>query len=352
MGQIVFPAASQVVEQLDALSSDAADEVTRRIYENHPGLYQRFGEKGKSTCREDLLHHLDYLSSALYAGDSAPFREYVLWLSGVLESRGVPSAHLKESLQLLNDFFRSHLPADRFTPLADVLQNGADALASNLPAFPRFLRLLPEPMGESRDYLQALLSGSRPAALDAALKSMQHEVSLTDVGVLVIQPAMYEIGSLWESNRITVAQEHMATAITQNVMAQTFAAADFAQPLDRKALFACVPGNHHSLGLRMISDAFEVSGWTVQFLGADVPISDLITQISHWQPELVGLSLSLPGHIKLTRTIIEQLRAELGANCPAILVGGLATNQADKLWKAVNADMWAANARDAVKEMK
>lgn len=352
MGQITFPVAPQIVDQLATLSSDAADEVTRRIYANHPGLYQRFGEKGKLTCREDLLHHLDYLSSALYAGDSAPFREYVLWLSGVLESRGVPSAHLKESLLLLKDFFCTHLSADRFFPLAHMLQEGVDALAGDMPASPRFLRLLPEPMSESRDYLQALLSGNRPAALDAALKSMQHEASLTDVGVLVIQPAMYEIGSLWEFNRITVAQEHMATAITQNVMAQTFAAAAFAEPLDRKALFACVPGNHHSLGLRMVSDTFEVSGWTVQFLGADVPVSDLITQIAHWQPELVGLSLSLPGHIKLTRAIIDQLRAELGAACPAILVGGLATNQADKLWKVVNADIWAANARDAVKEMK
>ncbi|MBZ0104835.1 MAG: cobalamin-dependent protein [Sulfuricella denitrificans] len=352
MGQINFPATSQMIEQLDSLSSQAADEVTRRIYENHPGLYQRFGEKGKSTCREDLLHHLDYLSSALYAGDSTPFREYVLWLSGVLESRGVPSAHLKESLLLLNEFFGSHLPADRLGPLTAVLQNGVDALVTPLPVSPRFHRLLPEPMMESRDYLQALLSGNRPAALNTVLKALCPPITLVDAGVSIIQPAMYEIGTLWEYNHITTAEEHMATAITQNVMAQTFATAEFAEPLDRKALFACIPGNHHSLGLRMVSDAFEVSGWTVQFLGADVPASDLITQISHWQPELVGLSLSLPGHIKVTRTIIEQLRAELGTSCPTILVGGLATNQADKLWKAVNADIWAADARDAMKEVK
>jgi len=31
----------------------------------------------------------------------------------------------------------------------------------------------------------------------------------------------------------------------------------------RDTLFACVEGNYYSLGLRMVSDAFEVEGWDV-----------------------------------------------------------------------------------------
>jgi methanogenic corrinoid protein MtbC1 len=206
-------------------------------------------------------------------------------------------------------------------------------------------------MAQSQDFLQALLEGDRKAALEVAGTVMRNQGVLVDVGISVIQPAMYEIGFLWQRNRITVAQEHMATAITQNVMARLFAEAEFAEPLNRKAIFACVPGNHHSLGLRMVSDAFEVTGWNVQFLGADVPRQDLITQVDHWRPELVGLSISLPGHIKMAREIIQKLRAELGSQCPALLIGGLAANQAEGLWRAVDADIWAANAKDTLKEV-
>lgn len=351
MSPAIFSQAA-TIELIESLTHDAADEVTRRIYEIHPELDLRFGSKGKATCREDLLHHLDYLVSALYAADSAPFCEYILWLSGILESRGVPGVHLKESLLLLQEFFMPRLAPDELSQVATVLQDGIESLDRAIPTVPRFQRLLPEPMAESRDYLKALLAGNRPAAQDIVLNMMRREVSLIDIGVSVIQPAMYEIGSLWERNLITVAQEHMATAITQNAMARAFAETRFAEPLERKALFACVPGNNHSLGLRMVSDAFEVSGWTIQYLGADVPATDLIVQINHWKPELVALSLSLPGHIKIARSIVGKLRSELGQRCPAVLVGGLATNQADKLWKAVDADFWAANVRDALKEAK
>lgn len=346
-----LPVAS-VINRLESLAPNAADEVTRLIYEKHPELDQRFGDKGKATCREDLLHHIDYLVSALYAADSAPFREYVLWLSGVLESRGVPSAHLKESLLLLQEHFARLLTPDELPVVSAPLLEGVKTLDGSAQTGKRFNRLLPQPMPESRDYLKALLAGERPAAQEVILNMMRRDISLADVAVSVIQPAMYEVGYLWACNRITVAQEHMATAITQNTMARAFAEARFSEPLGRKALFACVPGNNHSLGLRIVSDAFEVDGWTVQYLGADVPVSDLVVQISHWRPELVGISLSLPGHIKIAKAFVEQLRAEFGTCCPAILVGGLATNQADNLWKAVDADLWAANAKEAVKEVK
>lgn len=349
---MIYPDAEDVVGQIENLATVAVEEVTRRIYANHPELLQRFGEKGKAACREDIHHHLEYLGASLYGEDGGPFREYVLWLASVLESRGVPGSHLLESLQLLRQFFESRLGADQAAPVLDRLQDGIDGLSAPALEIPRFQRLLPTPMAQSQDFLQALLEGNRKAAQETVGTVMRNQGALVDVEISVIQPAMYDIGFLWQRSRITVAQEHMATAISQNVMARLFAEAEFAEPLNRKAVFACVPGNHHSLGLRMVSDAFEVAGWTVQFLGADVPGQDLITQIDHWRPELVGLSISLPGHIGIARDIIRKLRAELGSQCPALLIGGLASNQAEGLWKAVDADLWAANARDTLKEVR
>ena len=176
-------------------------------------------------------------------------------------------------------------------------------------------------------------------------------MTLTEASVRLIQPAMVEIGRLWQENRITVAQEHLTTAISQNVMARAYMQADFAQPVGRKAMFAGVAGNHHSLGLRMLSDAFETQGWDVVFLGADVPVADLIRQVDADRPDLLCLSLSLPSHLAQARETVERLRAELGNRCPTIWVGGQVTLMRDRVWHSVKADGWASDALHALEQI-
>lgn len=336
--------------EVEKLAEEAVTTVTGQIYARHPELSQRFGEQGRSACREDLRRHLEYLLAALHGASPALFCDYVVWLRSVLESRGVPPGHVSESLHLLHRFFGERLQPAQFAALDSILQDGIAALSGALTETSLYQRLQPAPLPQCKDYLQALLAGDRAGATHAVLGAMQGQTGLTEAGMGIIQPAMYEIGALWQNNRITVAQEHLATAISQTVMVRAFAQADFASPLNRKALFACAPGNQHSLGLRMVSDAFEVAGWEVQFLGADVPARDLLAQLGQWQPELLGLSLSLPGQIRPACSLVDQLRGELGTQCPAILAGGIATNQTEGLWKVLGADLWAASARDSLKE--
>lgn len=345
-----LPVTLETLARVENLEPDAVAAVTEQIYARHPELLQRFGEQGRKACREDLQRHLEYLLAALYSASPSPFRDYVLWLRTVLDSRGVPGGHVLESLHLLQQFFRERLLPAQLPPVDSVLQDGIAALSATATETSLYQRLQPPSLPQSADYLQALLAGDRAGAVNTVLDAMKGQTGLVEMGMGVIQPAMYEIGALWQNNRITVAQEHLATAISQTVMARAFAQASFAAPLNRKGLFACAPGNQHSLGLRMVSDAFEVAGWEVQFLGADVPGKDLLAQIDSWQPELLGLSLSLPSQVKPARRLVEQLRAELGTRCPSILTGGIATNQAEGLWQALDADLWAANARDSLKE--
>ena len=202
-------------------------------------------------------------------------------------------------------------------------------------------------LAEAGHYREAALEGQQGAALGLVLRAMESGLSLTEASVGIVQPAMYEIGRLWQEKRITVAQEHMATAITQNVLAGAYLHAHFAAPLGRRAIFAAVPGNHHCLGLRMVSDAFETQGWQCRYLGADVPIADLIAQVESWPPDLLALSLSMPEHLAAARILLGCLRGELGSRCPPIWVGGLATRPGDKIWQFLKADGWATDALDA-----
>lgn len=221
----------------------------------------------------------------------------------------------------------------------------------NSPTTPLVQNRLPA-LPQTPHYREAALLGDNQSALSLVTGLMEAGTSLTQVSVTLIQPAMYQIGQLWQENRVSVAQEHLATAVSQNVLARAYMRAKFAEPNARRAVFACVPGNRHSLGLRMLSDAFETAGWESVYLGADMPIADLLGHVDAGHPDLLALSLSLPGHLDAARQTIARLRAELGGACPDIWIGGVATLGGGRVWRMLAADGWAADAQHALEQLK
>jgi methanogenic corrinoid protein MtbC1 len=333
-----------------SLAEEVVEEVLQGLYGRHPEWHSRYGARGLGHCRQDLHHHLEYLGTCLETGYTDPFGEYARWLASVLVGKGMTPSHLSESFEMLEQAWARRLPVADFSLVEAVLRAGIGALEESGPYEPAFYRHLPESSPTATTLTKALLAGDRVAARRMVFEPMEQGADLVDVGVSLIQPAMYEIGRLWQLSRVSIAQEHLATAISESLMAQAFAAAEFAPPIRRKALFACVQGNHHALGLRLVSDAFEVKGWEVQFLGADMPARSLTEQVDRFRPDLVGLSISMPGQIPAGREVIERVRDVGGAGGPAVLVGGLALNQLDGLWRDLGADLWSANAKAALRD--
>ena len=67
-----------------------------------------------------------------------------------------------------------------------------------------------------RRVLQAQLAGDRHRAMELVTHARTDgSISSHDIRVRVIRAAQKEIGRLWESNEISIAQEHMATGARQ-----------------------------------------------------------------------------------------------------------------------------------------
>jgi methanogenic corrinoid protein MtbC1 len=131
----------------------------------------------------------------------------------------------------------------------------------------------------------------------------------------VIGPAMYELGRLWEEGVITVADEHLATALTHRVLAalrppelleQSFQARS-GKP---RAILAAVQGEQHALGLRMAADLLEDRGCQVAYLGADVPSEAVLQAIRTLSPDLLGLSATMPESARHLEDVVERVREE------------------------------------------
>lgn len=342
-------------DQLRNSADEAIAATVERQYRRHPELLERFGERGREACRTDIRHHIDYLRAAVDSGRAQPFADYLRWVAEVLKSRGVEARHLNNSLDDLAGFYRERLSGEDQARILAVLDAGRAALAS-AATLPAALAVeyhhLPPALPQKDAYLDLLMASQRVAAHQLVSECMTAGASLATVNVRIIQAAMYDVGRLWQANRISVAQEHLATAISQYVMANAFSLAEFDAPLARTAVFANVESNHHALGLRMVSDAFETAGWTAHFLGADVPRQSLIAQVDALRPDLLGLSVSMPQQLAATREFIGSLRAEMGQACPVILLGGRTINALDDVWRDLGADLWVADAEQAEQQAK
>ncbi len=330
------------------LRQPAVEEVTNRFLLEHGVTYAKLGARGREACREDLAFHLEFLQPVLEFGLLGPMLDYLRWLGSVLDSRGIPASHLPLSLEWLAAYFEAHMPAQHGEVVADALRMAGARLADHGQALRGMYEKLPESWPECTAFEEALLSGDHRRAAQVIDRILDAGRGLVGAEMHVIQPALYRIGQKWQENQVSVAQEHLATAIAQSVMARGMVKSDAPPPIGRKVLLACVAGNHHVVGLQMVADSFQIGGWDVQYLGADVPVKDLVSQVASWKPDLVGLSVSFPHQLRTVRQAIQSLESALGRERPPVIIGGLAINQFDQLADQVGAEGWSPNSFAAV----
>ncbi|MGA9015806.1 MAG: cobalamin-dependent protein, partial [Acetobacteraceae bacterium] len=331
------------------LRNDAVGAVTARLYASHGQIYEQFGPRGRVACREDLAFHLEFLQPVLEFGLLQPMVDYLCWLGSVLAARTIPADHIVRSLDLLGEFFGEHMDAADAGVVTAALQAAATrfmnvaAQGQQVPA-----QGPPTPWPEASSFEAALLAGSQLEALAVVNRCIENGRSLIDVELHVVQPSLYRIGEEWQANRVSVAKEHMATAIAVSVMTMGLLRSLPSEAIDRRVLLACVAGNNHCVGLRMVADAFQLSGWDVQYLGADVPTASIIRQAGEWKAHLVGLSVAFAQQVPVAKEIVAQLAERFGSSRPAVIIGGLAINHFSRLADVVGADAFGADASAAV----
>lgn len=175
--------------------------------------------------------------------------------------------------------------------------------------------------GLCRRYLEAQLRGDRREALRLVLdEGLRGGLTVSELQSGVIQAAQREIGVLWQQNRISIAQEHMATAISQVVMSRLFEEASPAPRTGRRVVVACVEGELHEFPSRLVADFLELGGFEVLYLGANVPTDDLLKLLRSEPCDLLALSVTMSFNAPALRACVGRVRTQY-PSLP-ILVGG------------------------------
>jgi MerR family transcriptional regulator, light-induced transcriptional regulator len=180
----------------------------------------------------------------------------------------------------------------------------------------------PSTLAALRDrYVEQLIAGEAREAQRIVAKAL-HLAPAAAVYHGLLSEALYEVGRRWELGAVTVAEEHLATGISETVLPQVAFHLPRAPRQRRTAIVACVPGELHAIGSRVVGDFLEAAGWDVLCLGALTPPGALCELVVARNAQAVALSAAMPERLDEVDAVLAEL--ETLPRPPFVAVGGQA----------------------------
>ncbi|HYO91527.1 MAG TPA: cobalamin-dependent protein [Pyrinomonadaceae bacterium] len=338
----------EVSRAIDARLNALAEAITARQYELHPELAERYGAAGRAKCLQDAGFHLSYLAESISASQPSLFADYIAWAKVMLEGRGIAASDLGRNLEIMSDALRQTLPKE----MAEVASEYVESGLMQLPQLPSDLPTcigVNNPLAQlAKQYLNALLRGERHVASKLILDAVEGGASVKDIYLNVFERCQHEIGRLWQMNLLSVAQEHYCTAATQLIMSQLYPHILDKDKNGRTLVATCVAGDLHEIGVRMVSDFFEMEGWDTFYLGANAPTTCVLETLAERDVDVLAVSATMTPHVSAVAGLITAVRSSRVGQGIKIMVGGYPFNIAPDLWQSVGADAGARDARESV----
>lgn len=326
-----------------------AEKVVEIQYQLQPEVWKPFGHPGREKSVRDAGYHLSFLAEAVEAGDPQLFSEYLAWVKVLFAGLNFPDHVLTTTLACTRQVLSEDLPAAEREAALGILDASLVRLQQAPATLPSFIQ------GEqpidllAQQYLDTLLRADRRTASDLVLHAVREGYSVREIYTGVFQRSQREIGRLWQTNQISVAQEHFCTAATQMIMSQLYPYIFSGERKDRGVVVACVGGELHEIGARMVADFFEMDGWNSYFLGANTPPNSVIQTVAERRAEVLAISATMTFNVNKVVEIIRLLRDNPAVEA-RVMVGGYPFNLSPGLWQSVGADGYAPDAESALLE--
>ncbi|MDT7803308.1 MAG: hypothetical protein QOI78_6741 [Actinomycetota bacterium] len=189
----------------------------------------------------------------------------------------------------------------------------------------------------------AVTTGDEYTAGDVVVEALGQGLDPESVLLDVIGAVQRKVGQEWAANRLTVAQEHAATAINDRVIATFGYVLKRPEPHLGRVTVACVDGEWRAMPARLLAEVLRLRGFHVDYLGAQVPAPYLVAHLHRTGPDAVALSSSIATRLPTTHATITACQA---AATP-VIAGGAAFGPDGRYARLLGAEAWAPDARSA-----
>jgi len=317
---------SRLAQKLASVKQGVAQAMTNDFFLSHPEWDVGYGERGRQFCTADSCFHVEFLAGAIEAGSPDAFGDYLCWTTRMLGARGISAHTFEESLAQLEKHLCAVLLPNEHEAVSTFMERGREACKKS--------ESVPDDQpGDGLDltrkvFLAAILGGQRRAALGSVEEALRTGHNHVDIYVNVFAASLHRVGELWEQNKISVAQEHMATSITQYAIANIYPRLVPAAVPRGSMIVTGVSGELHQIGANLVADAMEAKGWGVHFLGSNVPHSSVLAAVEESSATVLCISTTIVANLPFVAELVNVVRSKLSERAPKIVLGGAAYRQA------------------------
>jgi MerR family transcriptional regulator, light-induced transcriptional regulator len=198
-------------------------------------------------------------------------------------------------------------------------------------------------------YIEYLLNGHREAARVLISSLYEEGINIEVIYFNILEKALKEVGTLWETGVIDVWKEHFISETTLDIMREIKIKEKKGKCKAHSFLALTAGPELHNIGLKMLTDMLEIEGWHVTYLGSNVPVQSLINAIEAEKPDVLAISVTIPHHIEASKNMITAIRNYFSRKSPKIIIGGSAFLTPGNVCEETGADYYGNKVEDIKK---
>ncbi len=344
---VPYSSAQEYSEQVNLIKAEVDRILTARS-----DINKMIGQNPLSVMYDNHNNHVTFMSNIFKLNDYELMSRVIVWVYHTYRSQGFSFDYFPIAMNAWIKAVDQYLEPSKAEPIKELYRwiiKNHELFIDASQSIEKPPLSIDQKWLELKDtFLAYLLEGSHRKAVELSLKSVHSASDLTEFYLQVIQPAMYDIGNLWEKGNISVAREHLASAIVTRVMASLYPKYIILEQTKSSAIVTAAPNEYHEIGPRMVADMLEMDGWDINYTGANTPPESLVDLAVAKHPFFIAISVGMPFNIDRTQKLIQLIRDQKQLKDTKIMVGGQCLKMSSQVRKAIGADGSGDSAREAV----
>ncbi|HWS85515.1 MAG TPA: B12-binding domain-containing protein [Pyrinomonadaceae bacterium] len=179
-----------------------------------------------------------------------------------------------------------------------------------------------EPEQAAEQFFQAVRRGHAGEATALLLEAHMLGAGLDLIFDEVVAPSLHRVGDLWYGEKMSVAEEHLASSTAARAVESLAASTRRAGAKAGAAVCCAAEEEMHTLPVLCAQAVLEGAGWDVRNLGGHTPFFALAEYVERQRPALVCVSATLQRELEHNARDYAQLSSAARACGARVVLGG------------------------------
>jgi methanogenic corrinoid protein MtbC1 len=173
--------------------------------------------------------------------------------------------------------------------------------------------------------------------------------NIPDLYEKILGPALYAVDNCNNDDNDCIWREHVKTAIVRTIVESVYPYVIEIKrsiaPLNQKVVLVCPEKEYHEIGLRMMSDFFDLNGYESIFIGSNTPREQVCVAISQNNPKYVAIGITDFYLMFEAKKLISRIRLKHENKIKIILGGSAFLNNPSAIFE-IGGDLYLTSYND------